>query len=110
MVAGRSASYRRPLPAARWSRGLYEPPYEGECRVGDLAPAAVDHECVTPVGQLDDLGHALVALLLVVDAFCHRTWGGVVLLARDDQQRPAVRVLRVDLDLGPPYATAWSAS
>ena len=46
--------------------GLDEPLDEGERGVGDLAPAAVDRQRVAAAGDLDDLGHALVALLLLV--------------------------------------------
>jgi hypothetical protein len=46
---------------------LDEPLYERERRVGDLAPATVDHQRVAAVRHLDDLGHAVIAPLLVVD-------------------------------------------
>src|SRR5438046_10152015 len=39
---------------------------EGERRLGDLPPAAVDGERVPAVGHLGDLGHGLVPLLLFV--------------------------------------------
>ena len=52
-------------------------------------------------GHLGDLGHALVALLLLVGGVGDRPRDRVVLLAGDDQQRPAVGVLAVDLRLGP---------
>ena len=70
---------------------------ERERRVGDLPPAAVDRERVAAVRDLDDLGHALVALLLLERRVRDRPRDGVVLLAGDDQERPALGVLRVDL-------------
>src|SRR5437762_150157 len=74
---------------------------EGERRLGDLPPAAVDHERVPAVGYLGDLGQGLVPLLLLVRGVRDRPRDGVVLLAVDDQERPARGVLRVDLRLGP---------
>ena len=52
-------------------------------------------------GDLDDLGHARVALLLLVRGVGDRPRHGVVLLAGDDQQRPAIGILGVHLGLGP---------
>jgi hypothetical protein len=54
-----------------------------------------------PAGHLLDLGQALVVLLLVVGGVDDRPRDGVVPLAGDEQQRPAVGVLGVDLGLGP---------
>lgn len=53
------------------------------------------------IGDLDDLGHALVALLSLERRVRDRPWDRVVLLAGDDQQRPAFWVLGVDFRLGP---------
>src|SRR5258708_37625716 len=74
-----------------------------ECqgRVGHLAPARIDDERVPAVGQLDDLGHPRVALLLLVGSFSNRRRDGVILYAFDDQKRAALGVLGVDLGLGP---------
>src|SRR5262245_44105228 len=72
---------------------------ELERGVGDLAPAAVDRQRVSAVRDLLDLGHALVALLPLERRVGDRPGDGVVLLAVDDQQRPAVGVLRVRLRL-----------
>src|SRR5882672_11387676 len=80
---------------------LNETPHEHERRVRDLAPAAVDRERVTAIGDLDDFGHAAIALLALERRVRDRPWDRVVLLAGDDQQRPALRVLGVDLRLGP---------
>src|SRR5437773_10103325 len=74
---------------------------EGERRLGDLPPAAVDHERVPAVGYLGDRGQGLVPLLLLVRGVRDRQRDRVVLLAVDDQERPARGVLRVDLRLGP---------
>src|SRR5258708_19409762 len=74
-----------------------------ECqgRVGHLAPARIDDERVPAVGQLDDLGHPRVALLLLVGSFSNRRRDGVILYAFDDQKRAALGILGVDLGLGP---------
>ena len=69
--------------------------------LGDLLPAAVDHERVPAVRQLLDLRDPGVALLALVGGVGDRPRDRVVLLAGDDQQRPARRVLRVDLDVRP---------
>src|SRR5258708_24710638 len=74
-----------------------------ECqgRVGHLAPARIDDERVPAVGQLDDLGHPWVALLLLVGSFSNRRRDGVILYAFDDQKRAALGILGVDLGLRP---------
>src|SRR5206468_6050140 len=74
---------------------------ERERRVGDLAPAAVDRERVTATRDLDELGHARIALLTLVGRLGDRHRDGVILLADDDEQRATIGVLRVDLRLGP---------
>ncbi len=63
---------------------------ECEGRVGHVAPAVVDDERVTTIGNLDELGHALVALLLLVGGIGNRRGDGVILGSFDDQERPAV--------------------
>ena len=80
---------------------LNEPFDEPERRVGDLAPAAVDGERVAAALDLDDLGHARVALLVLVGGVGDRPGDGVVLLAGDDQQWATLRVVGVDFGLGP---------
>src|SRR6266511_3994305 len=80
---------------------LGEAPDERQRRVGDLTPAAVDGERVAALLDLDDLGHALVVLLLLVGRVRDRPWDGVVLLAGDHQQRATLWVPGVDLRLGP---------
>src|SRR5206468_11454372 len=52
-------------------------------------------------GDLDDLGHALVARLALVGRVRDGPRDHVVLLAVHDEQRAPLRVLRVDLRLGP---------
>src|SRR3989442_11311436 len=74
---------------------------ERERRVGDLPPAAVDRERVSAVRDLYDLGHALVAPLLLEGSVRDGPWDGVVLLAGDDQQRSTVGVLGGHLCFGP---------
>src|SRR2546428_14189592 len=64
-------------------------------------PAAVDHERVPPVGYLDDLGHRLVVLLLLEVTIGNGPWRRGVLLAGDDEHRPAIGVLGIHLRLGP---------
>ena len=81
--------------------GLDEALDEIERRVGDFAPTVVDDQRVAAALHLHDLGHALVALLLLVRSVRDRPRHGVILLAVDDQQRPAIGVLRLDLDFGP---------
>src|ERR1043166_3820128 len=76
-------------------------PDEGEGGVGDFAPAVVDGQRMAAALDLDDLGLALVLPLLLVGGVGDRPRHGVVLLARDDEQRPALGILRVDLGLGP---------
>src|SRR6266508_2660623 len=61
----------------------------------------VDGERVPAVGHLDDFGHALVVLLLLVGGVGDRRRHGVVPLAGDDQQRTTAGVGGVDLGLGP---------
>jgi hypothetical protein len=56
---------------------------------------------VSPTGDLDDLGHALIALLLLVRGVGDRPRNDVVELSIQDQQRSPFRVLRVDLVFGP---------
>src|SRR5438034_11468945 len=83
------------------TRGLDETSDERERRVGDLAPAAVDRERVPAVGNLVNLGHAGIVLLLLERGVRDRPRDGVVLFAGEDQQRAALRVLGVDLRLRP---------
>src|SRR5439155_25773463 len=45
--------------------------------------------------------YVFVVLLLVVGGVWDRRWDRVILLARDDQERPAVGILGVDLGFGP---------
>src|SRR3954471_24089443 len=81
--------------------GLDEALKERERGIADFAPPMVDRERVAPPGHLDDLGDAVVLALALVRRVRDRPRHGVVELARDDEQRPAVGVLRLHLDLGP---------
>src|SRR4051812_11909621 len=79
-------------PTSRASCGaLWEALDELERCVRDLAPAAVDRQRVSTAGDLDELSHARVVLLLLVGGVAERMRHRVVLLAADDQQRPTVR-------------------
>src|SRR4051812_20116343 len=80
---------------------LGEPLDELEGRGGDVPPAAVDRQGVAAVRDLHDLGDPGVALLLFERGVHDRPGDGVVGLAGDQQQRSALRVLGVDLYLGP---------
>src|SRR5712672_2723211 len=75
--------------------------HERQCLIGDLAPAMVDDERVAAIRYLDDLGHALVLLLLLVGGVCDRWGDRMVFPAGNDQERSAVGVLSVDLCLRP---------
>src|SRR6266498_4546225 len=70
----------RALAVKGWvvARPLDETLDERQGGVGDLAPAAVDGEGVPAVLDLDDLGHALVVLLLLVGRVGDRPRDGVV--------------------------------
>src|SRR6188472_4535580 len=95
---------RRPSPpiASGLARlGRDEALDEIECGLCDLPPAVVDGERVAAVGHLHDLGHTWVAALPLVGGVRDRPRHRVILLAIDDQQRTAVRVLRVHLRLRP---------
>src|SRR5438270_3988856 len=74
---------------------------ERERGVRDLAPAIVDDQRVPAVGHLNNLGHAVISLLLLVRGVGDGPRNGVVFLAGNDQQRSSFRVLGVDLCLGP---------
>src|SRR5712692_2984001 len=102
-IAATSVSrWLRLMPArARPVAGSDEALDEGERGVGDLAPAAVDGERVPAAGDRDELRDRLVPLLAVVGGLRDRRRHGVILVPDDDQQRPPLRVLGVDLRLGP---------
>src|SRR5258708_350467 len=68
---------------------------EGEGHVSHAAATVVGDEGVATIGKLDDLGHALVALMLLVSSLGNRAGDGVVLGALDDQERPTLGVLGV---------------
>src|SRR5262245_6191737 len=94
------------LARFRWrqllaSRASLEPLDELERLLGDLPPAGVDRQRVPAALHLHDLGHALVALLLLVGRVRDRPGDRLIRVGRDDQHRTALRVRRVDLRLGP---------
>ena len=78
-----------------------EAPHERASGLGDLSPAVVDRERVAASRHLNDVGLALVARLKLVGSVGQCRWHRVVLFARDDEQGSAIRVLGVDLRLGP---------
>src|SRR5262249_40615186 len=78
-----------------------DPLDELERLFGDLPPAGVDRQRVPATLHLHDLGHALVALLLLVGRVRDRPGDRLVRVGRDDQHGPPLRVLRVDLRLRP---------
>src|SRR5882724_3238684 len=75
--------------------------HEREGDVRDFAPAAVDREGMAAAFHLDDLGQRGILLLQLVRGARDGPWNRVVLLARDDEKRAALRVRRVDLGFGP---------
>src|SRR5580704_4882930 len=90
----------RVLLCLRYScRDRCEPPDERERPLGDLSPAGVDRKRVPAARHLDNLGHALVALLLFVGRVRDRPRDRMVRVGRDDQHRTTVRVRRLDLRL-----------
>src|SRR5215217_3469729 len=84
-----------------FSRASDEALDERERLFGHLPPTAVDGERVTAVGGLFDLGDRRVLSLALERCVCDRPRHRVVLLPLDDQQRPAIRVLGIQLRLGP---------
>ena len=74
---------------------------EGESGVGDFAPAVVDGERVAATGDLDDLGDALVALLLLVEAFAIAQGTVWSFSPEMISSGPRSGFLVVDLRLGP---------
>src|SRR5258707_7381000 len=88
------------LFAAHWSWALGVLLDEGPGGVGDFPPAVVDGQGVPAAGDFDDLGDAGVALLPLVGGVGDGPRDGVVHLAVDDEQRPAVGVLGVNFRIG----------
>src|SRR5215217_4045701 len=95
------AGRRAAATSAAAGSALDEPLDERERLVGGLTPAVVDDQRVPVAGDLLDLGHTRVVLLLLVGGVDDRRRDGVVPLAGDKQQRATVGVLGVDLVLGP---------
>ena len=102
LLADAASLAARSRPLAPSGLRLHEALDELQRRVGDLLPAVVDGERVAAVLELDDLGdRVLVAPLALERRVADRPRHGVVLGARDDEQRAAVGVLGLDLHLGP---------
>src|SRR5260221_11873486 len=64
-------------------------------------PPAVDRECVSAQWHLRDLGHVLVATLLLEAGVGDCPRHGVVVLPGEDQERSAIGIPGVDLCFGP---------
>jgi hypothetical protein len=73
---------------------------EGKRDLGHLAPAVVDDERVPATGDLAEFGHGGVLLLPLEGGAGHDRGDDMVVLGGENQQRPALGVLRVDLSLG----------
>src|SRR5713101_1780223 len=74
---------------------------EGERGLGHLTPPVVDDQGMPAVGHLADFRDGGIFLLLLVGGIGDRYRGGVVFLARDDQQWSTLGVLRIDLGFRP---------
>src|SRR6266550_9260140 len=75
--------------------------YEREGGLGHFTPAVVNGQGMPAARYFVDLRHAGILLLLLVGGMGNRPRHGVVVLARDDQQRSTSRILRVDLSFRP---------
>jgi hypothetical protein len=73
--------------------------FERQAPLGDLLPAAIDRQAVTSALDLEDLRDAGVVALFPEGGVGDRPRHDVILLAGEDQQRSALRIVRVDLDL-----------
>src|SRR5262249_46219896 len=105
MSCGPMAYRRRRVMAISSSSGalrsLDEALDEGEGRLGYLAPAAVDGESMAAARHLDDLGHSGIPLLLLEGGVGYRPGDRVVLFARQDEERTALRIVSIDTGFGP---------
>src|SRR6266581_3764818 len=74
---------------------------EGERGLGHFSPPVVDDQGMPSVGHLADFRDGGIFLLLLVGGIGDRHRGGVVFLARDDQEWSTLGVLRIDLGFRP---------
>src|SRR5260370_968232 len=74
---------------------------ERERDLGHFTPSVVNGQGMPAAGYFTNLGHAGILLLLLIGGMGDRPRHGVVVLAGDDQQRPTLGVLRVDLGFRP---------
>src|SRR5712692_1806021 len=74
---------------------------EGERGLGHFTPPVVDDQGMPAVGHLADFRDGGIFLLLLVGGIGDRYRGGVVFLARDDQEWSTLGILRVDLGFRP---------
>ena len=82
-------------PHEQSGEALHEP----QRGVGNLPPAGVNRQRVPAARHLDDLGHALIALLLLVGRVGDRPGDRMVRVGLDDQHWTPLRVHRVHLRL-----------
>src|SRR6266567_8206381 len=74
-----------------------------ECQrdFGHSAPSVVDGQGMPAIRDFADLGHAGILLLLLVGGMSNGPRHRVVILAGDNQQRPTLGILCVDLGFRP---------
>src|ERR1700736_1856086 len=80
---------------------LDEAPDECERRVSDVSPAAVNRQRVPAIGDRDNLSNADIPLLTLERRVRDLPRDRIVLLTRDNQQRPPIWALNVDICLRP---------
>src|ERR1700724_656043 len=81
---------------------LDEAPDECERRVSDVSPAAVNRQRVPAIGDRDNLSNADIPLLTLERRVRDLPRALIFLLTRDNQQRPPLWALNVDICLRPP--------
>src|SRR5438105_9944645 len=74
---------------------------EGERGLGHLTPPVVNDQGMPAVGHLVNFRDGGILLLLLIGGIGDRRRGGVVMLARNDQQWSTCRILRIDLGFRP---------
>src|SRR5947209_12754781 len=84
--------HRRVSPRSQPASLLDESFDERQRGLGDIAPAAVDRKRVATIGDLADLGEAVVVSLFLVGGFGDRPRDGVVRTAVEDRQWPSLWV------------------
>jgi hypothetical protein len=87
---------------------------EGQCGIGDLTPAAVDRQRVTPLRHFDKFGDAGIVELMLVGGSGHGPGGGAVLSLSPEMisigPRPGLCVSTLASDHGLKFAAAaWKS-